>query len=227
MSQRAFIIGGTGQIGRAVADELLTNGWDVTVSHRGHRALSDDLIARGAKLAVLDREEPGALASALGSGADAVIDTIAYTANHADQLLEIEPSVGSFIVISSSSVYRDPAGRTLDEARKGGFPDFPSPLKETQPTVDPGPETYSTRKVALERHLLDHTKQPVTVFTAVRHPRSTFVFTHANGGSSRECLMGEGRFPSPIVVRAVFTRRRLLTLLPWSVQRWKIPARAF
>src|SRR3981081_61054 len=121
MSQRAFIIGGTGQIGRAVADELLTNGWDVTVSHRGHRALSDDLIARGAKLAVLDREEPGALASALGSGADAVIDTIAYTANHADQLLEIEPSVGSFIVISSSSVYRDPAGRTLDEARKGEF----------------------------------------------------------------------------------------------------------
>ena len=174
MSQRAFIIGGTGQIGCAIADELLTNGWDVTVSHRGHRALSDDLIARGAKLAVLDREEPGALASALGSGADAVIDTIAYTAKHADQLLEIEPSVGSFIVISSSSVYRDPAGRTLDEARKGGFPDFPSPLKETQPTVDPGPETYSTRKVALERHLLDHTKQPVTVLRpcAIHGPHS-------------------------------------------------------
>jgi lactate dehydrogenase-like 2-hydroxyacid dehydrogenase len=47
MSQRAFIIGGTGQIGRAVADKLLAKGWDVTVSHRGHRALSDDLIARG------------------------------------------------------------------------------------------------------------------------------------------------------------------------------------
>jgi len=129
MSRRAFIIGGTGQIGLAVADELLANGWDVTLSHRGHRALSDDLIARGAKLVVVDREEPGALIGALGSGADAVIDAIAFTAKHADQLLEIEPSVGSFIVISSSSVYRDLEGRTLDEARKAGFPYFPSPLK--------------------------------------------------------------------------------------------------
>ena len=66
---------------------------------------------------------------ALGSGADAVIDTVAYTADDADRLLEIEPSVGSFVVISSSSVDRDPAGRALDEARKSGFPDFPSPLK--------------------------------------------------------------------------------------------------
>jgi hypothetical protein len=39
-------------------------------------------------------------------------------------LLEIEPSVGAFVVISSSSVDRDPAGRALDEARKSGFPDF-------------------------------------------------------------------------------------------------------
>jgi uncharacterized protein YbjT (DUF2867 family) len=62
---RAFIIGGTGQIGRAVTDQLLRKGWDVTVSHRGHRALSDDLIARGARLAVLDRDQPGALAGAL------------------------------------------------------------------------------------------------------------------------------------------------------------------
>ena len=106
----------------------------------GHRALSDDLIARGARLAVLDREQPGALASALASGADAVIDTIAYTADHADQLLEIAPSVGSFIVISSSSVYLDPAGRTLDEARKGGFPDLPSPHKETRPRSTPVPK---------------------------------------------------------------------------------------
>jgi len=174
MSRRAFIIGGTGQIGLAVADELLANGWDVTLSHRGHRALSDDLIARGAKLVVLDREEPGALIGALGSGADAVIDAIAFTAKHADQLLEIEPSVGSFIVISSSSVYRDLEGRTLDEARKAGFPDFPSPLKETQPTVDPGPETYSTRKIALERRLLDHAKRSVTVLRpcAIHGPHS-------------------------------------------------------
>jgi hypothetical protein len=48
------------------------------------------------------------LAGALGSGADAFIDTIAYAADHASQLPEIEPGVGSFVVISSSSVYRGP-----------------------------------------------------------------------------------------------------------------------
>jgi len=106
------------------------------VSYRGHRALSDDLIARGARLAALDREEPGAPARALGSGADAVIDSIAYMADHADQLLEIEPSVGSFVVISSSSVYRDPAGPTPDETRKSGLSDFSAEdaLLERRPT---------------------------------------------------------------------------------------------
>jgi hypothetical protein len=73
---------------------------------------------------------------ALGSGADAVIDTVAYTADDADRLLEIEPSVGSFVVISSSSVDCDPAGRTPDEARKSGLPDFSAEdaLLERRPT---------------------------------------------------------------------------------------------
>ena len=44
-----------------------------------------------------------------------------------------------FVVISSSSVYRDEKGRTLDEAEKNGFPDLPEPIQETQPTVAPGP----------------------------------------------------------------------------------------
>jgi nucleoside-diphosphate-sugar epimerase len=207
--QRALIIGGTGQIGRAVTDQLLGKGWDVTVSHRGHRALSDDLIARGARLAVLDREQPGALAGALGSGADAVIDTIAYAADHANQLLEIEPGVGSFVVISSSSVYRDPTGRTLDKARKGGFPDFPSPLKETQPTVDPGPETYSTRKIALERQLLDHARQPVTVLRPCAihgphsvHPREWWFVKRMLDGRSAIPLAyrGESRFHTSATV---------------------------
>lgn len=221
MSQRAFIIGGTGQIGRAVADDLLANGWDVTVSYRGHRILSEDLIARGVKLAVLDREAPDALANALGSGADAVIDTIAYTAKHADQLLEIEPNIGSFIVISSSSVYRDPAGRTLDEARKGGFPDFPSPLKESQPTVEPGPETYSTHKVALERRLLDHARQPVTVLRPCAihgphsvHPREWWFVKRMLDGRRTIPLAfrGESRFHTSATVNIAALVRKALEI---------------
>jgi nucleoside-diphosphate-sugar epimerase len=163
MARHAFIVGGTGQIGRAVAAQLLDHGWRVTLSSRGVRPRADDLTARGATIATVDREQPGALAMALAEGADAVVDTIAYTDVHADQLLAMEGDIGSLVVISSSSVYRDAAGRSLDNAEQRGFPDFPEPIKETQPTVDPGPDTYSTRKVALERRLLDRSKRPITI----------------------------------------------------------------
>lgn len=44
-----------------------------------------------------------------------------------------------------------------------GFPELPNPIPETHPTADPGPATYSTRKIALERHLRDHAAVQVTV----------------------------------------------------------------
>jgi NAD(P)-dependent dehydrogenase (short-subunit alcohol dehydrogenase family) len=35
MARRAFVIGGTGQIGWAICHDLLAHGWEGTVSHRG------------------------------------------------------------------------------------------------------------------------------------------------------------------------------------------------
>jgi nucleoside-diphosphate-sugar epimerase len=163
MSRHAFIVGGTGQIGQAVAGDLLEHGWRVTVSHSGNHPMPSDLIERGAKVVIFDREKPGELGRALTSGADALIDTIAFHRDHAHQLIEVQGKVGTFVVISSSSVYRDALGRTLDEARQNGFPELPVPISETQPTVDPGPTTYSTRKIALERTLFDEGTTPVTV----------------------------------------------------------------
>ena len=72
----------------------------------------------------------------------------------------MQSSIGLIIVVSSSSVDRDGAGRTLDGAAATGFPNLPEPMSERQATVDPGPETYSTRKVALERVLLDGRRSP-------------------------------------------------------------------
>ncbi len=112
---------------------------------------------------VVDRDVPGSLATAIGSGVDAVIDTVAYTEAHADQLLQVQESAGILVVVSTCSVYRDQAGRTLDEAKQNGFPDFPEPITEDCATVPPGPETYSTRKVALERRLLDRARRPVAI----------------------------------------------------------------
>jgi nucleoside-diphosphate-sugar epimerase len=163
MSRHAFILGGTGQIGRAIAGDLLAAGWNVTVSHRGIRAAPPELAGRGANVVVLDRDKPGDLEHALTAGADVLIDTVAYDQDHGRQLIEIQGSVGAFVVISSVSVYRDALGRTLDEAAQTGFPELPDPIPETQPTVEPGPATYSTRKIRLECHLLDHAVPPVTI----------------------------------------------------------------
>ena len=170
----ALILGGTGQIGRAVAHHLLDHAWSVTLAHRGFRHAPMDLLHRGASLATIDRERPDTLARVLGRGADLLVDVVAYGPKHAEQLLEVQADVGALVVISSASVYRDDAGRTLDEACETGFPVLPEPIGEDQATVEPGPETYSTRKVALERALLDGARGPVSVLrpAAIHGPGS-------------------------------------------------------
>ena len=84
-----------------------------------------------------------------------MIDTIAYDAADADQLLACRSAVGGYAVISSASVYLDVEGRSLDRAQGRGYPVMPVPITEAQPTVAPGPETYASRKVAMEQRLLD------------------------------------------------------------------------
>lgn len=200
MAKCAFIIGGTGQIGRAVASELLGQGWQVTIAARGNHSGPEDLLRQGAVFVGVDREDPGALRKAIGGGTDAVIDTIAYDEGHARQLLGIEEDVGAFVVISSASVYRDRDGRTLDEAGETGFPELPEPISETQPTVAPGPATYSTRKVALERTLLDNAKRPVTILrpcaihgTHSNHPREWWFVKRMLDGRSFIPLAYQGK----------------------------------
>ncbi|MEJ5899758.1 NAD-dependent epimerase/dehydratase family protein [Ochrobactrum teleogrylli] len=177
MTKQAFIIGGTGQIGRVVGLKLLKEGWGVTFASRNGN-IPDEAVSFGAKAIFLDREQPGALAQAIGEGADAVIDTVAFDQTHANQLLELESSIGQLVVISSSSVYRDASGRTLDEARENGFPDLPDGMTEQQSTVEPGSTNYSTKKVALERRLLDKARRSVIILrpgaihgTHSSHPR--------------------------------------------------------
>jgi nucleoside-diphosphate-sugar epimerase len=208
VSKTALIVGGTGQIGQAAARRLLAAGWRVRLAQRNAARLPDDLAAQVETVA-LDREAPGALAGALAGGADALIDTVAYDEGHARQLLEVEADVGSFVVISSGSVYRDAEGRTLDEARQTGFPRFPVPIGEDQPTVEPGPATYSTRKAALERTLLQAARRPVTVLRAFAihgpgstHPREWWFVKRIVDGRRRIPLAwrGESRFHTTATV---------------------------
>jgi len=200
VARSALVVGGTGQIGRAVARALLEDAWAVTLAHRGRHPPPADLLAQGVRVTLLDRDQPGALAAALAGGADAVIDVVAYGPEHADQLLEVQYRVGALVVVSSASVYRDAAGRTLDEAAETGFPELPVPIPETQPTVEPGPATYSTRKVALERRLLECARCPLTVLrpcaihgSGSEHPREWWFVKRMLDGRRRIPLADRGR----------------------------------
>lgn len=165
---RRAVIFGAGQIGQACASALAGEGWQVATLDR--QAFAGDM--------PFDRRSIASLAAAFGDGADLLIDTIGYERADADLLLPLADSIGQLITISSASVYADAAGRSLDEARIGGFPEFDGPIAETQATVPPGDETYSTRKVAMEQRLLDALRCPVAVLrpcavhgVASRHPR--------------------------------------------------------
>jgi nucleoside-diphosphate-sugar epimerase len=151
-ARRAFVIGGTSCVGGAIDRALADAGWDVTVAAR-HAGQGNDVV-------VLDRDEDGALEVA--NGFDLLVDVIPFEAAHAEQLLALD--VGAIVAISSASVYADEQGRTLDEAQGvDDFPDFPVPIPETQPTVEPGDETYSTKKAKLERILLENGRVPAVV----------------------------------------------------------------
>jgi nucleoside-diphosphate-sugar epimerase len=109
---------------------------------------------------VLDRDNEGALSVA--NGYDLVVDVIPFEAAHAGQLLELD--TGALVAISSASVYADEQGRTLDEAQGvDDFPELPVPIPETQRTVAPGDDTYSTKKAKLERILLENGRIPAAV----------------------------------------------------------------
>ena len=204
----ALILGGSGQIGQATARKLLAGGWLVRLAQRHAARLPADLAAQ-VELVAIDREQPGAVARAVAGGVDALIDTIAFDDSHARQLLDVEADIGAFVVISTGSVCCDDDGRTLDEAAQTGFPRFPVPITEDQPTTAPGPATYSTRKVALEQALLQHARRPATILRPFAiygpgstHPREWWFVKRLLDGRRRIPLAyrGESRFHTSATV---------------------------
>jgi nucleoside-diphosphate-sugar epimerase len=153
MTGTAFVIGASGQIGRRAVRALAEDGWQVTAASRGGG--TDEAWPAGVRTARVDRSDTAALAAALGDGCDVLLDCVAYDAGDARQLLSLADRIGSAVVISSAAVYADESGRNFDtQEEPDGFPRYPVPIPETQPTVAPGPATYGTRKVALEQELL-------------------------------------------------------------------------
>jgi nucleoside-diphosphate-sugar epimerase len=198
--RRAVLIGGTGMIGRAAARALAADGWDVVAVSRSGEP-PEGLAELGVESVAADREDDGQLRTAIGSGADFVLDTVAMRREHGEQLNSLEGLVGSLVVISTASVYADDEGRAFD-GEGGDPPQLPVPILETQRTAEPGDATYSTQKAELEQTLL-HGPIPATLIRAcaihgpgATNPRELFFVKRAVDGRRRVALSwnGESRF---------------------------------
>jgi nucleoside-diphosphate-sugar epimerase len=193
--RRAVLIGGTGMIGRAASAALAQDGWEVVALSRSGE-VSDDLAALGVRGTAADRADNAQLRAAIGDGADVVVDMVAFSAAHGEQLNALP--AGSLIVISTGSVYADDEGRALDGVSE--LPVLPFPIPETQRTAEPGdPENYSRGKAALEQEVLAG-PLPVTVLRpgaiygpGAKHPREIYFVKRARDGRRRIALAWEGK----------------------------------
>ena len=182
--QSALIFGGSGQLGSAVAERLLSSGWEVWVVTRGGRP-PPGAAARGARLVDGTGKSRIAVIDDIGRAIDAVFDPTAYDEADATDLLQARTRFGGLVVASSASVYADPDGRSLVEASQSGLAERGGPITEDAPTVAPGDDSYSTRKVALERALLE-SGTPVSVLRPCAvyglhstHPREWWLMKRA------------------------------------------------
>ncbi|MGW5401203.1 NAD-dependent epimerase/dehydratase family protein [Streptomyces sp. NPDC003952] len=108
---KLLMLGGTEFVGRAITEDALDRGWDVTVFHRGHHAPPPGTTAVHG-----DRTAPGGLAALAEGEWDLVVDTWggAPTAVR-DSARLLADRVGRYVYISSRSVHAYPAAAGLDE----------------------------------------------------------------------------------------------------------------
>lgn len=106
-----LVLGGTGFIGGPLVARLLADGVETAVAHRGaHHGARP--VAAGARSVILERGDPAAVVAALReTGADTVIDLIAYTAADTLPLLDaLRGQVARHVMVSSIDVYRNYEG---------------------------------------------------------------------------------------------------------------------
>src|SRR5215475_5227316 len=138
-----IVLGGSGQVGRAVAARLAGEGWHVVCSGRSPARFPAELRDAGVEFAESDRYDADDLRQLLTPGADVVVDCAGYTAGHTRMLLPFQPDVGSVVFISSKAVYVDEHGRHSNSDEP---PDFGGPVTEEQPTLAPSDADYQSRE---------------------------------------------------------------------------------
>ena len=192
---RAVVLGVSGMTGRAIARELVGAGWQVTGTGRDPAHFPAELAELGVRFVRSDRDEAGDLDAVLAHGADLVVDCVAYTAAHAQLLVDRAGDVGSVVALSSKAVYVDAQGR---HSNSDVPPDFGGPVRETAATLEPDFSGeyqsrlgYGTNKVAMEE-TLRAASCPVSILRPSRihgsgsvRPREWFVVRRLRDGRTR------------------------------------------
>ncbi|MFF5447868.1 SDR family oxidoreductase [Streptomyces sp. NPDC012888] len=129
-----LMLGGTEFVGRAVVEDALARGWQVTVFHRGRHPAPP-----GTRSLLGDRTAPDGLAALETGEWDLVVDTWsgAPTAVR-DSARLLRDRTGHYTYVSSRSVYADPP------ARPAADPSPPTGSDEDAPVVEGSPDAGST-----------------------------------------------------------------------------------
>ncbi|MFD4865208.1 NAD-dependent epimerase/dehydratase family protein [Streptomyces sp. NPDC058412] len=146
---KLLMLGGTEFVGRAVTEDALDRGWQVTVFHRGHHAPPP-----GAEALHGDRTAPGGLAALDAGEWDLVVDTWsgAPTAVR-DSARLLRERAGGYAYVSSRSVYAYPSPRSAGGTPTPAGQGEDGPLVEGSP--DAGPTAYAEDKRGGELAALD------------------------------------------------------------------------
>ncbi|GAA1984126.1 NAD-dependent epimerase/dehydratase family protein [Catenulispora subtropica] len=137
---RILILGGTGFIGRAVVEDALAHGHDLTLFNRGR---SDTTLFPQVPRLVGDRDADDYAALATGTW-DAVVDCSGYVPRHVNGAMDaLGDRVHRYLFISTNAVYQRPG------IGPGGTEDTPlrAPIRDTEELLE---ETYGPLKVACE-----------------------------------------------------------------------------
>ncbi|MCW2607837.1 MAG: NAD-dependent epimerase/dehydratase family protein [Frankiales bacterium] len=137
---RALVLGGTAFVGRAVVEDLLARGHEVTLFGRGRTGAE---LFPGADRRVGDRST-GDYASLAAGSWDAVVDVSAYVPRHVQEAsAALAGRGGRYLFISTGSVYdRTRAGEQVTEATPRLVPE--------RGTEEVTGDTYGPLKVACE-----------------------------------------------------------------------------
>jgi nucleoside-diphosphate-sugar epimerase len=150
--KRVLVLGGSWFLGRAVVDDALARGWDVTTFRRG--ISGDD--APGTTTIRGDRTDPADLQRLVGAGSwDAVIDTSGFVPREALQIARaLEPVAERYVFISTVSVYEDwPTVPLTEESAVLECPTDAGP--DFGYDGDPGPSVYGFTKAGCEHAVVE------------------------------------------------------------------------